>query len=101
MSTLTQRLLARTACFTACRKESTGRLGILIRSAPEINLMAFSSGRNKSMRSSSVLYAFKPSNNPCQHPTLESVITSKTNLLYTQIAVHEQYTLLKIAMLCQ
>jgi hypothetical protein len=72
---LTQRLFAKTACFTACKKVSTGRLGILIRSAPVFNLMAFSSGRNNSMVSSAVLYAFRPSNNPCQHP---SIITFET-----------------------
>jgi hypothetical protein len=37
--------------------------------------MAFSSGRNNSTESSAVLYAFRPSNNPCQHP---SIITFET-----------------------
>lgn len=63
----TQRLLANTVCFTAFTKSSTGRAGMLKRSAPATIRIAFSSGRNKSMRSSSVLYAFKPSNNPCWH----------------------------------
>jgi len=60
----THRLLARTVCFTALTNWSTDGDGIHILSAPLFMRRPFSSGRNKSIRPSSVLYALSPSKIP-------------------------------------
>lgn len=60
----TQRLLARTVCLTASTNCSTDGDGIHNLSAPIFIRRAFSSGRNRRIRPSSVLYAFSPSKIP-------------------------------------